>query len=226
VARAVVLTRASLRTISRSAAVSVGHLSGVFAGEALSSPDVAVAIARALKATTAEQDRVRGYPERAAVDRSATRTGAGGRVVPRQLPTAVAQFAGRADELATLTGLLRRRAKEGGTVLISAIGGTAGVGKTALAVYWAHRVAGRFPDGQLYVDLRGFSPSGQVVAPAEAVRASSMRSTCRRGGSRLTQMPKRRCIAARWRGGGCWSCWTTPMTPRRSDRCSPPPPPV
>jgi tetratricopeptide (TPR) repeat protein len=160
----------SLRAIGRSAAVSVGHLSGVFAGKAVPSPDVAVAIARALKATVAEQHRVRGYAERAAVDKSATRTGGGGRVVPRQLPAAVAHFAGRTGELATLSGLLRRRAGVAGTVVISAIGGTAGVGKTALAVHWAHRVAVRFPDGQLYVDLRGFSPGGQVVAPGEAVR--------------------------------------------------------
>src|SRR5499433_1362295 len=95
--------------------------------------------------------------------------------VPRQLPAAVAHFAGRAGELAILTDLLRgwtdRGSTEGGgTVVISAIGGTAGVGKTALAVYWAHRVADRFPDGQLHVNLRGFDPSGQVMAPAEAVR--------------------------------------------------------
>src|SRR5262249_34806558 len=56
------------------------------------------------------------------------------------------------------------------TVVISAIGGTAGVGKTALAVYWAHQVADRFPDGQLYVNLRGFDPGGQVMDPGEAVR--------------------------------------------------------
>jgi tetratricopeptide (TPR) repeat protein len=55
-------------------------------------------------------------------------------------------------------------------VVISAIGGTAGVGKTALAVYWAHRVADRFPDGQLYVNLRGFDPGGSVMDPAEVVR--------------------------------------------------------
>jgi tetratricopeptide (TPR) repeat protein len=82
----------------------------------------------------------------------------------------VAHFAGRSGELATLTGLLRGRADAGGTVVISAIGGTAGVGKTALAVYWAHQVADRFPDGQLYVNLRGFDPAGQVMDPAEAVR--------------------------------------------------------
>jgi Mrp family chromosome partitioning ATPase len=90
--------------------------------------------------------------------------------VPQQLPAAVTHFAGRVGELATLTGLLRGRADTGGTVVISAVSGTAGVGKTALAVYWAHQAADRFPDGQLYVNLRGFDPSGSVMEPAEAVR--------------------------------------------------------
>jgi tetratricopeptide (TPR) repeat protein len=99
---------------------------------------------------------------------------AGGRV-PRQLPAAAAYFAGRIGELAALTGLLRSRVERGGTdsggtVVISAVSGTAGVGKTALAVFWAHQVAERFPDGQLYVNLRGFDPSGSVMDPAEAVR--------------------------------------------------------
>jgi hypothetical protein len=96
--------------------------------------------------------------------------GADARAVPRQLPAAVAHFAGRVGELATLSGLLRGRADTGGTVVISAVSGTAGVGKTALAVYWAHQVAARFPDGQLYVNLRGFDPTGAVMEPAEAVR--------------------------------------------------------
>src|SRR5262249_24072718 len=67
-------------------------------------------------------------------------------LVPQQLPASVAYFVGRSGELAVLTGLLRQRVTTSGTVVISAIGGTAGVGKTALAVYWAHQVADRFPD--------------------------------------------------------------------------------
>jgi DNA-binding SARP family transcriptional activator len=89
--------------------------------------------------------------------------------VPRQLPAAVAGFTGRTAELAALTGMLDQ-AGTPGTLVISAIGGTAGVGKTALAVHWAHQVAGRFTDGQLHVNLRGHDPSGSPVTAAEAIR--------------------------------------------------------
>ena len=90
--------------------------------------------------------------------------------VPRQLPGAIASFAGRTGELDELTAMLDRDIAAGGTVVISAIDGTAGIGKTAVALHWAHRVADRFPDGQLYVNLRGFDPAGSPMAPAEAVR--------------------------------------------------------
>ncbi len=90
-----------------------------------------------------------------------------GVVVPRQLPLAVVSFTGRRAELAVLDAWLDRVTCEeaADAVVISVIGGMAGVGKTALALHWGHRVAGRFPDGQLYVNLRGFDPAGQ---PADA----------------------------------------------------------
>jgi len=91
-----------------------------------------------------------------------------GAVVPRQLPAGVRHFAGRVAELAALDGLLAETNSPGGAVVISAIGGMAGVGKTALAVHWAHRVAERFPDGHLYVNLRGYDP-GQPVAAGDAL---------------------------------------------------------
>lgn len=94
--------------------------------------------------------------------------------VPAQLPPAITAFTGRGDELAHLDGLLPTAHNRGPAhptaVVISAISGTAGIGKTALAVHWAHRVATRFPDGQLYVNLRGFDPGGSMVDAAEAVR--------------------------------------------------------
>jgi tetratricopeptide (TPR) repeat protein len=90
-------------------------------------------------------------------------------VVPRQLPPAVRHFAGRTAECDQLTGLLDEAAATGAAMVIAAIDGTAGVGKTALAVYWAYQVADRFPDGQLYVNLRGFDSTGSPVDPTEAV---------------------------------------------------------
>ncbi|WFE64717.1 tetratricopeptide repeat protein [Micromonospora sp. WMMD714] len=90
-------------------------------------------------------------------------------LVPRQLPAAVRHFAGRTAPLAALTALLAEPPGPPGTVPISTVGGTAGVGKTALAVHWAHRVADRFPDGQLYVNLRGYDPESPALSPAEAV---------------------------------------------------------
>jgi DNA-binding SARP family transcriptional activator/transcriptional regulator with XRE-family HTH domain len=90
-------------------------------------------------------------------------------VVPRQLPAAPRAFTGRASELAALSGLLERESREASGVVIAALTGMAGIGKTALAVHWAHRVADRFPDGQLFVNLRGSSLSGAPVTPSEAV---------------------------------------------------------
>jgi DNA-binding SARP family transcriptional activator/tetratricopeptide (TPR) repeat protein len=89
---------------------------------------------------------------------------------PAQLPPDTSGFTGRSNELHSLDSLLRAAGDRSTAVVISAVSGTAGVGKTALAVHWAHRIRGDFPDGQLYVNLRGFDPTGSPVTPAEAVR--------------------------------------------------------
>ncbi|ONI80882.1 transcriptional regulator, SARP family protein [Saccharothrix sp. ALI-22-I] len=93
-----------------------------------------------------------------------------GAVAPRQLPAAPAPFVGRHDELDRLNTALTTAGETAATMLITAIGGAGGIGKTWLALHWAHDRLDRFPDGQLFVDLRGFSPEGEPMDPAVAVR--------------------------------------------------------
>ncbi|MEU2735502.1 BTAD domain-containing putative transcriptional regulator [Streptomyces sp. NPDC007095] len=90
--------------------------------------------------------------------------------VPAQLPLDLPTFTGRRAELDEVLAPLSSQGRSAETVVISAIGGMAGVGKTTLAVHWAHRVTDRYPDGQLYVNLRGFDPSGAIMRPDEAIR--------------------------------------------------------
>ena len=92
-----------------------------------------------------------------------------GRPLPAQLPHRIPDFTGRDAELGRLDALVTRD-DPGADIVITVITGTAGVGKTALAVHWAHRISDQYPDGQLYVNLRGFDPTGTAVAPAEAIR--------------------------------------------------------
>lgn len=93
-----------------------------------------------------------------------------GRFTPRELPPAVTGFTGRAGELAALARFLGEAEGAPGTPVISAITGTAGAGKTSLALQWAHQIADRFPGGQLHLNLRGFDRSGVPVTPAEAIQ--------------------------------------------------------
>ncbi|MGR6917726.1 tetratricopeptide repeat protein [[Actinomadura] parvosata] len=86
-----------------------------------------------------------------------------------QLPAALPVFTGRRAELRQALDLLDQRGERARTVVIGAIGGMAGVGKTALALHWAHRIAGSYPDGQLWVDLRGFDRSDQVLDPGQVL---------------------------------------------------------
>jgi tetratricopeptide (TPR) repeat protein len=129
-------------------------------------------------------------------------------LVPRELPADVSAFTGRGAELAELDRLLTGQATTAGqasgcgavagrapAAVISAVWGTAGVGKTALAIHWAHLAAERFPDGQLHVNLRGYDPArpmtaadalarflralgvpGQDIPPGEDQRAARYRS--------------------------------------------------
>lgn len=82
----------------------------------------------------------------------------------RQLPPAAAHFTGRDVELSRLDALLGSETQRPPTVAVMVITGTAGIGKTSLAVRWAHSAQDRFPDGQLYVNLRGFDPNPPVTA--------------------------------------------------------------
>ncbi|HEY1916509.1 MAG TPA: tetratricopeptide repeat protein [Streptosporangiaceae bacterium] len=89
---------------------------------------------------------------------------------PSSLPAVARHFAGRQAELAALDEMLDQVGEGQDAATTTTIHGTAGVGKTTLAVYWANRVAARFPDGQLYIDLQGFSPADAPVRPADALR--------------------------------------------------------
>ena len=91
-------------------------------------------------------------------------------LVPRQLPAAPAQFIDRAAELARLDELIGQTAEPTGEARVRAVVGSPGVGKSALATVWAHRAAGHFPDGQLYVNLKGFGPAARPVLPEQAIR--------------------------------------------------------
>ena len=133
--------------------------------------DTVNAIVAALGLDDTEADELR----RAAVRSSATasdRTIAPGPAdvfdgPPRWLPPAVSDFVGRGAELARLVGLLRR-APDSANLVIATVEGMGGVGKTSLAVAAAHQVADAFPDGQIYLDLRGFGP-GEPLAPLDAL---------------------------------------------------------
>ncbi|WP_405571499.1 tetratricopeptide repeat protein [Streptomyces phaeochromogenes] len=88
--------------------------------------------------------------------------------LPAQLPADVPDFAGRDPELSALDRLLAAAADSPTAGAVSVVSGTAGVGKTALAVHWAHRTRHRFPDGQLYVNLRGYDPD-RPMPPGDAL---------------------------------------------------------
>jgi DNA-binding SARP family transcriptional activator/tetratricopeptide (TPR) repeat protein len=90
--------------------------------------------------------------------------------IPAQLPHTAATFVGRDSELSRLDELLPAVPAGAAPLLIAAIAGTAGIGKTSLALHWAHRIKDRFPDGQLYFNLRGFDPHAPPLEPVTVLR--------------------------------------------------------
>src|SRR6185437_7648308 len=100
-------------------------------------------------------------------------------LAPFELPRSEPVFTGRTTELASLTEVLHDATRpspsdpahpSGPTaVTVIVISGTAGVGKTALALHWARLVASQFPDGQLYIDLRGFDADDRALDPADVL---------------------------------------------------------
>ena len=130
--------------------------------------DVELAILR--NETPPEPDDVRSA-EPSAAPRAPGAARDAGTPVPAQLPSAAAGFAGRGGDLAELDALLASQAPGGPVVVIT---GTAGVGKTALAVHWAHRHRDDFPDGQLYVNLAGYAPAPPL--PPERALAGFLRA--------------------------------------------------
>ena len=93
----------------------------------------------------------------------------GAAAATRTLPRDIASFTGRHQELQELVNATAGAAQSGGVVGIHAIGGMAGVGKTAFAVHAAHRLADRFPGGQIFLPLHGHTPGQQPVDPADAL---------------------------------------------------------
>jgi tetratricopeptide (TPR) repeat protein len=166
----------SLRQIAQRSGYVPSHVRDVINGTGRPSPDAVVAVAGALSASEEDLRLAAFYAEQLRRTPAGRRAdGASGerprspRPVPRELPHDVRGFSGREAQLAQLDALARTGSAAPGAVVISAIHGAAGVGKTALAVRFAHQVADRFPDGQLHANLRGFDPHRDALPPGEVL---------------------------------------------------------
>ena len=158
--------RVLIATFSVLAAVGIGIVTNIVTerpgwgwGIALAVLVVVTIVAQVVSTNGDHRPGEQGAPERPAPGEQ-TRAGA----VPHQLPAVTGRFVGRAPEIEALN----RLADEAG---MATVRGAPGVGKTTLALHWAHRIgAPRFPDGQLYVNLRGFDVVDSPMEPGEALR--------------------------------------------------------
>jgi tetratricopeptide (TPR) repeat protein len=159
--------RVPLRDLAVAAGVPLSSLSRYLRGSTLIPPDALDSVVLALGVAPADARRWADAWDRASGrdrPRPPTPQTVYVQAVPRLLPPDTSVFCGREEALAWLDNL--RLAEPGGPAVICAIAGTAGVGKTALAVHWAYRVAEHFADGQLYVNLRGYAPAEPMPASA------------------------------------------------------------
>jgi tetratricopeptide (TPR) repeat protein len=155
----------SLEVLRRRTGVATSTLSDAFNPQRRRMPSLELvrAVVRACGADASQAARWEGAWRslRERIDAASLPVSVGKEWVPRQLPPDISGFIGRADALVALAGMP-------GGAPATIITGTAGVGKTALAVHWAYRIADRYPDGQLYLDLRGHA-GDPMVPPTEAL---------------------------------------------------------
>lgn len=130
-------------------------------------PDSVGRLADALALRDDERAAFTAAARRRLADGPDPRLHGGDGLIPRPLPAPVPAFTGRGEELKILSQMLD---DPGRATLVTTVTGAAGVGKTALAVHWAHQAVGEFPDGQLSVNLRGTGPSAAPLTPIDAVR--------------------------------------------------------
>lgn len=151
--------RMTLEELSEASGVSGRAIGNMERGK-VGSPQRRTAEALADGLQLGEQDRARLL----ATVKTRPRAGA-----LAQLPADLPVFTGRRAELQQALALLDEQGRQAQAVLIGAIGGMAGVGKTALALHWAHQITDSYPDGQLWVDLRGFDRGSQVLDPGQVL---------------------------------------------------------
>jgi tetratricopeptide (TPR) repeat protein/transcriptional regulator with XRE-family HTH domain len=139
--------------------------------------------------------RGRGTVEAVLAARQGDGPGAFAAAATRALPRDIAAFTGREAELARLLGTLDGLSAGGGVVGIHAIDGMAGIGKTSFAVHAAHRLAGRFPDGQFFLPLHAHTAGQRPVDPADGLASLLLAA-----GLAAAQIPPGlEARAARWR---------------------------
>jgi tetratricopeptide (TPR) repeat protein/transcriptional regulator with XRE-family HTH domain len=161
-------TQLTYRELAARTGYAHGAINAYFRGETLPPTDRLDVLVALLGGTDAEKSAFATSRDRVEEDRTGQARawpGSGTAAATRTLPRDIGSFTGREAELR----YLEDRAYPGGDVGVHVIGGMAGVGKTALAVHAAHRLAPRFPDGQIFLTLHGHTPGQQPVGPADAL---------------------------------------------------------